>query len=182
MSCDINRGLDILACKNTVAGIKRVLLVNWADYDFVTESVPSGHTLTDLGTLSGQTVYAYECKNDGNSWTENTESSRDNGTTVWNQTTVAVLTKLTAEKQYQLKLMAFGRLLVFVEFQSGDVILSGLENGCEATVAASVEGAMTGANRYTVTFNAMERNPAYFLDQATIANLFSLISPDNMSA
>ena len=58
MSCDINRGLDILACKNTVAGIKRVLLVNWADYDFVTESTASGHTLTDLGTLSGNTVYA----------------------------------------------------------------------------------------------------------------------------
>lgn len=182
MSCDINRGLNELACKNTVAGIKRVLLVNWADYDFVTESTASGHTLTDLGTLSGQTVYAYECKNDGNSWTENTESSRDNGTTVWNQSTVAVLTKLTAEKQYQLKMMAFTRLLVFVEFQSGDIILSGLENGCEATVAASVEGAMTGANRYTVTFTGMERNPAYFLDQATISALFALISPDNMSA
>jgi hypothetical protein len=182
MSCNINRGLDIIACKNTVAGIRRIYLANWDDYDFVTESVASGHSVTDLGTLSGDTIYEYEVKNDGNSWSETVESSRDAGTTVFNQVTTAIMTKLTAEKQYQLKLMAWGRLLVFIEFNSGDILLSGLENGCEATYVANVEGAMTGANAYTMTFTGMEREPAYFLTSNAVTQLLNNISSDNMSA
>jgi hypothetical protein len=180
--CDINRGLNILACKNTVAGIRKVFLANWDDYDFVTQTNASGHTLSDLGSLSGDTIFEYEVKNDGNSWSETVESSRDAGTTVFNQVTTAVMTKLTAEKQYQLKLMAWGRLLVFIEFQSGDVLLSGLENGCEATYVGNVEGAMTGANAYTVTFTGMEREPAYFLTSNAVTQLLNNISSDNMSA
>lgn len=183
MSCNINRGLDIIACKNTVAGIKRLFLANWSDYDMVTVSNASGHTVTDLGDLSGSTsVFQYEVKNDGNSWSETVESSRDAGTTVFNQVATAVMTKLTAEKQYQLKLMAWGRLLVFIEFQSGDVLVSGLENGAEATYVANVEGAMTGANAYTITFSAMERQPAYFLTPDAFVALKALVSNENMSA
>lgn len=180
MSCNINRGLDIIACKNTVAGIKRVYLANWADYDVVTESNASGHTVSDLGDLAE--VFQYEVKNDGNSWSETVESSRDAGTTVFNQVATAVMTKITAEKQYQLKLMAWGRLLVFIEFQSGDVLVSGLENGAEATYVANVEGAMTGANAYTITFTSMEREPAYLLTADAITALQALVSTDNMSA
>jgi hypothetical protein len=181
MSCNINRGLDIIACKNTVAGIKRLYLANWSeDYDIQTVSNASGHTITDLSGLT--TVYQYEVKNDGNSWSETVESSRDNGTTVFNQVVTAIMTKLTAEKQYQLKLMAWGRLLVFVEFQSGDVLCSGLENGAEATYVANVEGAMTGANAYTMTFTSMEREPAYFLDETSVSALKALVSEDNMDA
>lgn len=182
MSCNISKGLDILACKNTVAGIKRLYLANWGEYDMITESNVSGHTISDLGDLSGSTVFQYEVKNDGNSFSETVESSRDAGTTVFNQSTVAVMTKLTAEKQYQLKLMAWGRLLVFIEFQSGDVLVSGLENGAEATYVANVEGAMTGANAYTITFSAMERQPAYFLTPDAFVALKALVSNENMSA
>lgn len=181
MSCNITKGLDILACKNTVAGIRRLYLSNWDDYDFVLGTA-SAQEITDLGTLGTASVFQYEVKNDGNSWAETSEGDRNTGTTVFNQVTTAVLTKLTAEKQYQLKLMSWGRLLVFVEFNSGDILVSGLENGCEATFASNVEGAMNGANAYTLTLTGMESESAYFLTDSAKTALKVLVSSDNMNA
>jgi hypothetical protein len=184
--CDISKGLDILACKNTVAGIRRLYLANWDDYDIVTSSeAESGHTVTDLGTLvgTGSTgVFQYEVKNDGNSYVETIESSRDNGTTVFNQVLTAVLTKLTAQKHFQVKMMAWGRIMVFIEFANNDILLMGIENGAEVTGTANVEGAMTGANNYQLTFTAMERQPSYFLTDDAVAQLKASVNPDNMDA
>jgi len=181
MSCNVTKGLDIIACKNTVAGIKRLYLANWDEYDFVLGTA-SSQEITDLGTLGTASVYQYEVKNDGNSWSETSDGNRNTGTTVFNQVTTAILTKLTAEKQYQLKLMSWGRILVFIEFQSNDILVSGLENGAEVSFVSNVEGAMNGANAYTVTFTAMERESAYFLTNSAKSALKVLVSSDNMSA
>lgn len=181
MSCDLSRGLSGLACKNSVAGIRAIYLANWDDYDIVTTSgTASGHVITDLGDLD--TVYKYEVKNDGNSFVETIESDRNTGTTVFNQVLTAVLTKISKQKSVQVKLMAWGRVIVFIEFNSGDFLTIGLENGCEVTGTTNVEGAMTGANNYTLTFTGMEREPAFFLDDASVTALKVLVSSDNIDA
>ena len=179
--CDINRGLSGLACKNAVAGIRAIYLANWDEYDMVTASgTASGHVITDLGDLTE--VYKYEVKNDGNSFVETIESDRNNGTTVFNQVLTAVLTKISKQKSVQIKLLAWGRVIAFIEFNSGDFLTIGLENGAEVTGTTNVEGAITGANNYTLTFTGMEREPAYFLDEATITALKALVSSDNIDA
>jgi hypothetical protein len=184
MACDITKGLDILACKNTVAGIRRLFLANWDDYGIQTISDDvSGHTVTDIGDLSTTgtpVVFQYEVKNDGNSYVETIESSRDNGTTVFNQVLTAVLTKLTAQKHFQVKMMAWGRIMVFIEFANGDILLMGIENGAEVTGTANVEGAMTGANNYQLTFTAMEREPSYFLSEDAVEQLKLAVSDQNL--
>ena len=181
MSCDLNKGLSGLACKNSVAGIRSIYLANWDEYDMVTASgTASGHVITDLGDLS--VVFKYEVKNDGNSFVETIESDRNTGTTVFNQVLTAVLTKISKQKSVQVKLMAWGRVIVFIEFNSGDFLTIGLENGCEVTGTTNVEGAMTGANNYTLTFTGMEREPAFFLDDASVTALKALVSADNIDA
>jgi hypothetical protein len=179
-TCSINRGLNTLPCLNSIAGIARVYLANWDDYDILTESNPSGHTITDLGDLS--TVFKYEVKNDGNSFTETSTKDRNNGTTVFDQSVVAVMNKLTKEKQHQLQLMAWGLLLVFVEFANGDVVCVGLRNGAEATFESLVEGSLAGAFNTTITFTGQEREAAFFLTDGMIMALKELISEDTMDA
>lgn len=181
MSCDINRGLSGLACKDAVAGIRSIYIANWSEYDIVTVSgTASGHVITDLGDLAE--VFKYEVKNDGNSFAETIESDRNTGVTVFNQVLTAILTKITKQKSVQVKLLAWGRVIVFIEFNSGDFLTIGLENGCEVTGSTNVEGSMQGNNNYTLTFTGMERVPAFFLDDASVIALKALVSTDVIDA
>lgn len=178
-NCDINRGLNLLECKDAVGGIRRLYLTPFAEYDIETLSdATSGHTATGLGTLDE--VFQYEVKNSGNSFEEVGESSRDNGTTVYNTTVTAILTKLTKQKAFQLKLMNWGRVLAFIELNQGDILLVGLENGCEISSTSSVGGEMNGTNSSTISIVGMERAPSYFLTDSAIAALKLLVSTSNI--
>lgn len=179
MSCDISRGKNLLSCKNAVSGLKAIYLANFDDYEFVTVSTQSGHTMTDLGTLSE--VFKYELKNSANTFQQDINSSRDNGTTFFNQVLNFTLTKLSAEMEFQVKMMAWGRPIIFVETNGGLVFCMGMEHGAEIAGNSQVQGTMDSLNGYVLTATAMEPQPIYYLDDATIAALFALVSADNIT-
>lgn len=172
MACDITKGKGLLACKDAVSGLKAIYVANFDEYNFTTSSTDAGHLLTDIGDLD--VVYKYELKNSGNTFTQDITSSRDNGTTFFNQTLNFVLTKLSAEMEFQIKMMAWGRPQIFVEANSGDVFLMGKNHGCEISGKSEVQGTMDSLNGYTLTAVGMEKDPIWYLTGSASTNMKAL--------
>ena len=126
--------------------------------------------ITDLsGTFS---AYKYELKG-GSSFEQAITSSRENGTTFFQQTLNLTLKKLSKEDNKELKLLAFGRPHVVVEDYNGNAFVMGAEHGAEVTGGTISTGAAMGdLSGYTLTLAASELQPANFLEGATSADPF----------
>ncbi len=185
MACDISRGKILLECKDAVGGLKAIYLANYGDYNFTTAAgATAGQVLSGLGTLgatsSGSYVYKYELKNSGNTFAQDVTSSRDNGTTVFTQTLTFILNKISATTEFQIKMMAFGRPIIFVEANSGQIFVIGKDYGCEITGKSEIQGTIDALNGYTMTAVATEKDAIYYLDSATITALKAVVSPNNL--
>lgn len=161
MACDLTTGRSV-PCKDVVGGIKAVYFANYGELGAITYDV----TNTDAIDSFGGTPTAYEYDVKGNSSFEQTiTSSRENGTTFFEQTLNLTFTKLDKATNKELKLMAYGRPHVFVEDYNGNVFVMGLEHGAEVTGGTVVTGAAMGdLSGYTLTLTAQEKVPANFLD------------------
>lgn len=167
MACDLTKGRKE-PCKDVVGGLKAVYFTDFGDYGTVTQT---DDEITDMdGTF---TAYKYELK--GNSSFEQAiTSSRENGTTFFEQTLNLTLKKLSKEDNKELKLLAFGRPHVAVEDYNGNVFIMGLEHGAEVTGGSITTGAAMGdLSGYTLTLSASELLPANFVSGATAANPFA---------
>ena len=176
MACNITKGYT-LPCKSEVGGFRNVYLCNFSDYGFTLSSTESGHQLTDLGTLAS--VFRYQLKNSGNSFVETINSSRDAGTTSFSQVMNCVLTGLNEDLTFQLKMLSFGRPIVFVETNGGKILAVGITLGAEVSgTSKNIEGALEGAVNATLTFTANEPDPAYHLNASAITALKLLVGAD----
>ena len=166
MACDLTRGRKE-PCKDVVGGLKAVYFTYFGDYGTVTQT---DDEITDMdGTF---TAYKYELKG-GSSFEQAITSSRENGTTFFDQTLNLTLKKLSKEDNKELKLLAYGRPHVAVEDYNGNVFVMGLEHGAEVTGGTIVTGAAMGdLSGYTLTLNAQELKPANFVDSPTAADPF----------
>jgi hypothetical protein len=166
MACDLTKGRKE-PCKDVVGGLKAVYFTDFGDYGTVTQT---DDEITDMdGTF---TAYKYELK--GNSSFEQTiTSSRENGTTFFEQTLNLTLKKLSKEDNKELKLLAYGRPHVAVEDYNGNVFVMGLEHGAEVTGGTISTGAAMGdLSGYTLTLSAQELKPANFVDSPIAADPF----------
>jgi len=127
--------------------------------------------------MSG-TFEAFEYDLKGNSSFEQTvNSSRENGTTFFEQTLNLTLKKLSKEDNKELKLLAYGRPHVAVEDYNGNVMVMGLDNGADVSGGTIVTGAAMGdLSGYTLTFTAQETSPAKFLASPTAADPYAGMS------
>jgi len=168
MSCDISRG-RIEPCKDSVGGLNAVYFINKGAITL--SNVAYDSTDTDVITTVGSAVDAYKFDIKGAStYTENIQSSRENGTTTFEQVLELQLTKLTKEDHKTVKLLAFGSPSILVEDNNGNVFLAGLEHGLDVSGGTIVSGAAMGdMSGYTLTFTGMEKAPANFLDAGDIA-------------
>ena len=168
MACDLTKGRKE-PCKDVVGGIKAVYFMDYGDITIAYDSTDTD-VVDDLGTV---TAFKYEIK--GNSSFEQTiTSSRENGTTFYDQTLNLTLKKLTVQDHKELKLMSYGRPHVVIHDYNGNAFLMGAEHGSEVTGGTIVTGAAMGdLSGYTLTLNAQEQVPANFLEGATEANPFA---------
>jgi hypothetical protein len=121
-------------------------------------------------------AYKYEIKG-ASSFTQNIQSSRDTGTTAFEQVVEVTLKKLTIADHKELRILAFGRPHVIVEDYNGNYFLAGLEHGAEVTGGTIVTGtSMSDLSGYTLTLTGMERTPANFLGDTLAAVGFTVIS------
>ena len=122
------------------------------------------------GTFS---AYKYELKGNS-SFEQAVNSSRENGTTFFEQTLNLTLKKLSKEDHKEIKLLAYGHPHVAVEDYNGNVFLMGLENGADVSGGTIVTGAAMGdLSGYTLTLAGMEVKPANFVSGPTAADPFA---------
>ena len=165
MSCDISRG-RLEPCKDSVGGLNAVYFINkggiTAGYDVTDTDV-----IDDLGTPS---AYKFDIKG-GSTYTENITSSRENGTTTFEQVLELQLTKLTKEDHKTVKLLAYGSPHILIEDNNGNVFVAGLEHGLDVSGGTIVSGAAMGdMSGYTLTFSGMEKAPANFVKDGDLAS------------
>ena len=156
MACDISAPRT-LPCKDSVGGLKNVYFINYDSS--VSIDVEADDTVISVVGWSG-TTYKYELKGNS-SLTQNIQSSRENGTTAFEQVLELTLPKLSSADNQAIKLLAFGRPRIVVEDYNGNLFLVGREHGADVTGGTIVTGAAMGdLSGYTLTFTAMERIPA----------------------
>jgi len=170
MACNLSAGRQEV-CKESIGGIQGVYFINYTTGSFTKNG--SGEV---TALPSGSTVYYYQLKGNSN-YTETVNSSRDNGTTFFNQELVLNLKKLTNEMTTQLKLMAYGRPQILVWTNNGDTLLVGEKLGADVTAGTiQTGGALGDLYGYSVTFTGMEQLPAAFLSGSTTSNPFAGLS------
>jgi hypothetical protein len=171
MACDISLG-RIEPCKDSVGGLKAVYFVNYGDATGYTYDA----TNTDvIDAVAGTPVaYKYDLKG-ASTFTQNVNSSRENGTTFYEQVLELTFKKLSVVDNKQLKLMAYGRPQVVVEDNNGNLFYAGLKHGMDVTGGTIVTGgAMGDLSGYTLTLTGMEPVPANFIGDTLVAAGFTV--------
>lgn len=182
MSCDISRG-RLEACKSGVSGLDAIYIINYGDYNpdsaalggDVTYSATAGleDVITEITNVA--TVYKYELKG-ANSFEQAIQSSRDNGTTFFEQTLTVQLKKQDAYTHKTVKLLAYGRPHIVVRTRGNDFFIAGLQRGMDVTAGTVSSGtAMGDFNGYSLTFTGMENVPANFLNCTSEDGLLTTI-------
>lgn len=166
MACDISRG-RLEPCKDSVGGINAVYFVNNGDLGAITYDATNTDAIDSVaGTPS---AYKFDVRG-ASTYTENVTSSREAGTTYFEQVLELQLNKLTKEDHKTIKLLSFGFPHIIIEDNNGNFFLAGLEYGCDVTGGTVVTGgAMADQSGYTLTFTGMEKVPANFIDD-TLSN------------
>ena len=121
MPCNLSAGRNE-PCKESIGGLQGVYFINYPTG--ISGSSTTSFTKNAAGeitSLSGSTVYYYQLKGTS-AYTETVNSSRENGTTFFNQETVLNLKKLTNEMTTQLKLMAYGRPQIILWTLNGEAL------------------------------------------------------------
>ena len=164
MACNVTSG-RVLPCKAGYGGIK-------AAYFFDLDAL-GALTYTDgvITAIAGTpTVYEYDVKNTSSLETA-INSSRETGTTFYEQTLSLTLTYLDAPTQEQIKLIAWGRPSVAVEDYYGNMFIAGLENGMELSGGTIGTGTQPGdLSGFTMTLVGQEVDPATFITPALITD------------
>jgi len=173
MACDISLG-RIEPCKDSVGGLKAVYFVNYGD---ATGYTYDGTNTDVIDSVAGTpTAYKYDLKG-ASTFTQNVNSSRENGTTFYEQVLELTFKKLSVVDNKQLKLMAYGRPQVIVEDNNGNLFYAGLKHGMDVTGGTIVTGgAMGDLSGYTLTLTGMEPVPANFLGDTLTAAGFTVVT------
>jgi len=152
-----------LPCKDAVGGLQKVFL---CDYDTL-----GALTITDgvLTAIAGTPdLYEYDIK--GASNVEQTiTTSRDNGTTFYEQTLTLVLPKLDPETQVELQSVITGRPHAFVLDNNGNYLALGLTRGCDVTGGSISTGSQLGdMSGYSLTLVGQEPLMAPFVTPSVV--------------
>ena len=99
MACDNLTLGRIEPCKDSVGGIKNIYFVNYGDM-----TIEYDLTDTDVIDSVGVSVsaYKYEVRSTASTFTQNIQSSRDAGTTAFEQVLEITLKKLSIDDQKEL--------------------------------------------------------------------------------
>jgi len=176
--CDFITGGRTEPCKDSVGGIDSVYFLDRDSIESFT--IDSNGILTDVVSVgyANPTVFKYQVR--GNStYTENIQSSRENGTTVFEQVLELTFKKLTKEDHLDVKKLAFSRPYIIIVDNNENAFLAGAEFGIDVTGGTIVTGgAMADMSGYTLTFTGMEKAPANFVfataGQEAQDNIFDL--------
>jgi hypothetical protein len=173
MACELTRG-KALDCKDIMGGVKNLYFAQHGDLTITHTNYSSLGGITQIAGAGGYTAgyYKYGVAKGQASYTENVNSSMENGTTFFQAEVNIKLHKLSISDRNEIKLLAQNRLIIFVELNQIDnstgkneIYAVGVEHGAELSAGVIQSGAGAGdLNGYDLTFTAMESFPALKLD------------------
>lgn len=180
MSCDITNG-RLEACKDSISGLDSIYFINFGSYDFddaaLGGDITYNATDTDMIDMIANvsTVYKYELKG-ANSFEQAIQSSRDNGTTYFEQTLSVQFKRQDPATHKNIKMLAYGRPNIIVRTRGNQFFLAGLVRGMDVSAGTVSTGtAMGDFNGYSLTFTGMENIPANFLNCASENDLLNTV-------
>ena len=173
MSCDITHG-RLEQCKDIVGGLQAIYVLNYGLFDPIADVVYVG-TTDEIQTITlpaSTNVYKFELKGT-NSFETTITSSRENGTTFFEQVLAITLKKQDVQTHKEIKLLTYGRPNIIVRTNANQFFIAGLTRGMDVTAGTIGNGTALGdMNGYSLTFTGQEAVPANFLDcvdEATLA-------------
>jgi hypothetical protein len=173
MSCDITHG-RLEQCKDIVGGLQAIYVLNYGLFDPIADVVYVG-TTDEIQTITlpaSTNVYKFELKGT-NSFETTITSSRENGTTFFEQVLAITLKKQDVQTHKEVKLLTYGRPNIIVRTNANQFFIAGLTRGMDVTAGTIGNGTALGdMNGYSLTFTGQEAVPANFLDcvdEATLA-------------
>jgi len=176
MACTLTTG-RLEPCKDSVGGLKNIYLVNFTDLEY--SDISFDATDGDIDALTfeaGAAAFKYELRGT-NDFNETITTSRENGTTFYEQVLTLSLKKLSPKSHKEIKLLIAARPKIFVEDNNGNYFLAGAEFGVDVTGGNITRGAAMGdASGYSLTLTGMESRPAEFLQSAAITTLTGIVS------
>ena len=162
-----------LGCAASVGGIKSI---------YVLAGSITGTSLTADDTISGITgsgnLYHFELQKQTSNLTETFNISLENGTTFYQQDTLAIFNKIDADKRNQLKLLARNRgIELFVVDNNDNTFYLGSDFSGGYTSAGTLETGTAFGDRsgYSVTMTTFSKDPAKLLS-APLADVVSGIT------
>jgi len=175
MSCDITHG-RLEQCKDIVGGLQAIYVLNYGLFDPIADVVYVG-TTDEIQTITlpaSTNVYKFELKGT-NSFETTITSSRENGTTFFEQVLAITLKKQDVQTHKEVKLLTYGRPNIIVRTNANQFFIAGLTRGMDVTAGTIGNGTNLGdMSGYSLTFTGQEAVPANFLDcvdEATLATL-----------
>tara|TARA_R110000851_G_C12847620_1_gene542452 strand:+ start:22 stop:612 length:591 start_codon:yes stop_codon:yes gene_type:complete len=187
MACDISNG-RIEQCKDSVSGLKAIYIINYdkLNSDSVVYSAGAGEedeidTWTPIDDTTPLNLYKYELKSTANGLNTTINTSRDNGTTFFEQTLVINLKRQDVVTTRNVKILAYGRPRIVVRTMTDQFFLMGLDQGADMNAGTIASGnSLDSFNGYEgLTFVAQEENPANFIDctnEAGLKTVFATVS------
>lgn len=182
MACDIANG-RLEQCKDSISGLDSIYFINFGAYNHdpstsggdITYSTVPGYE-DQITAITGVTeVFKYELKG-ANSFESAINSSRDNGTTFFEQTLTVQLKRQDPLTHKNIKMLAYGRPNIIVRTRGNQFFLAGLQFGMDVSAGTVSSGtAMGDFNGYGLTFMGAEMSPANFLNCSTEAGLITLL-------
>ena len=166
------RGLD---CNRISGGVKFIYFSVYSDLGNTDWAYDGTHPL-EIDTIdwNSKSIYKYVMPLGVASVTDTITGSTENGTIFYTPTVNIMLNKLTKEDQNEIKILAQGRVRIFVQLNEQlsnghDVILAmGMTNGMDLNTGTMDSGAAFGdRNGYTLTFTGLEPLPMAFLEDYT---------------
>ena len=152
MACDLTSG-RLLDCKDSVGGIRSILLMPLDDY------APT-YTATVLSAVTAATGYRYDLPKATGSYSEAITVSTENGTVFYEDTLTIKLHRLDNAMRDELKLIAQNRLVCFILDNNNNQWAMGEVLGAELTAGTANTGTALGdAYAYDLTFMSQERDP-----------------------
>ncbi len=171
MACAITSGRLDFSCKTLVGGLKAIYVASFDENNF--SAITDGAT-----TITASTdIFKFELLNDGNTFDQSNEVAKDAGTSIFTQTGTFVLKGQDMESQVALQELSKARTQVIVEFNNGDMVVAGLEYGCDFTIGTASGGARADLKGYNVAFTASEQDLAPWITDISGATEGSTIDP-----
>lgn len=177
MSCDITHG-RLEQCKDVIGGLQAIYVLNYGLFDAVQDVTYVGTTdeISAIALPASTPVYKFELKGT-NSFETTITSSRENGTTFFEQVLAVTLKKQDVQTHKEIKLLTYGRPNIIVRTNANQFFIAGLARGMDVTAGTIGNGTALGdMNGYSLTFTGQEAIPANFLDcidEPTLATLLS---------